>query len=100
MLSSDHYTFEAKDTDIATRFYVEFRTKDGDTPVNNNNFAYYNGNEWVITGEGILLLFDEMGRTLSTEYLPGETNRVHLDHLAAGVYVLQLNDKTQKIIIK
>ncbi len=100
MLTTDHYTFEAKDTDIATRFYVEFRTKGGDTPVNSDSFAYFNGNEWFITGEGTLLLIDEMGRTLYTEYLSGETSRVHLDRFAAGVYVLQLNDKAQKIIIK
>lgn len=100
MLTSDHYSFEAKPTDLATRFYVEFRTKNGNTPANDGSFAYFNGNEWVVTGEGLLQLSDIAGHVLYTRQLSGETSWLHFDDFAAGVYVLQLNDKTQKIVIK
>ena len=100
MLTADHYNFEAKATDLATRFYVEFRASNGDTPLYGDSFAYFNGSEWVITGEGTLQLVDMAGRVLYSEYLPGEMTRVNLNRFDTGVYVLQLNDKMQKIIIQ
>ena len=105
MLTTDHYTFEAKDTDIATRFYVEFRTKGGDTPVNSDSFAYFNGNAWVVQGQGLLELVDLMGHKLYSNYLAGESSEVHFGHLAAGTYMICLVSKdnkvkTQKIVIK
>jgi hypothetical protein len=51
----------------------------------------------------LLQVVDVAGRVLHSENLTGETNRVNLDRLAAGVYVLRLSGsqvvKTQKIII-
>jgi len=100
MLTADHYNFETKSTDLATRFYVVFhRAEGGDPDATDDGFAYFDGNDWVITGEGLLQLSDVAGHVLYTEYLPGEYSRVQFHQFAAGVYVLQLNDKTQKIII-
>ena len=100
MLTADHYNFEANSTDLATRFYVVFhRAEGGDPDATDDGFAYFDGNDWVITGEGLLQLSDVAGHVLYTEYLPGEYSRVQFHQFAAGVYVLQLNDKTQKIII-
>ena len=104
MLATDHYSFEGHATDMATRFYVVFKSdKNGDEI--EGNFAFFNGNEWVVNGEGTLQLIDVMGRVLYSEYLPGETSRVQLGDFAKGVYMLRLvsNNKvieTQKIIIE
>ena len=105
MLNNDHYTFEGHATDFAARFYILFNNPNEEPGGNGNgegngNFAYYDGYGWLIYGEGILQLVDVTGRVLYQEYLAGDMNRVHLDNFKAGVYVLQLEDKTQKIIIK
>ena len=105
MLNNDHYTFEGHATDYASRFYILFNNPNEEPGGNgngegNDNFAYYDGYGWIVKGEGILQLVDVTGRVLYQEYLAGDMNRVHLDNFKTGVYVLQLADKTQKIIIK
>ena len=106
MLNNDHYTFEGHATDYASRFYILFNNPNeepggnGNGNGNGDNFAYYDGYGWIINGEGILQLVDVTGRILYREYLAGDMNRIHLDNIKAGVYVLQLGDKTQKIVIR
>ena len=105
MLNNDHYTFEGHATDYAARFYILFNNPNEEPGGNGNgegngNFAYYDGYGWIINGEGILQLVDVTGRVLYQEYLAGDMNRVHLDNFKAGVYVLLLGDKAQKIVIK
>jgi hypothetical protein len=101
MLATDHYSFNAHITDLATRFYMEFRTANGDDMDDaDDGFAFFDGNDWVVSGEGMLKLSDITGHVLYTTYLPGEISRLQFNHYAAGVYVLQLNDKMQKIVIK
>ena len=100
MLASDHYSFEGHVTDLATRFYVVFKVDNNDDD-EDDTFAFFNGNEWIINGKGTLQLIDVTGRIIYSEYLPGETSsRIHFDNFADGVYVLRLGDKTQKIVIK
>ena len=105
MLSTDHYRFSANATDMATRFYVVFHASDGDEPVNTDTFAYFNGNAWIVQGQGLLELVDLMGHKLYSNYLAGESSEVHFGHLAAGTYMICLVSKdnkvkTQKIVIK
>jgi hypothetical protein len=102
MLSADHYSFQAKVTDMATRFYVVFRASgSGDDPDGSDDgFAFFDGNDWVVSGEGLLQLSDVAGHVLYTTYLPGEISRLQFNQFAAGVYVLQLNDRMQKIVIR
>ncbi len=106
MLATDHYNFEAKATDLATRFYVVFHADEGDDPDNPNDdiFAYFNGNAWIVNGQGQLELVDVMGHKLFSNYLSGDTNEVHFGELAAGTYMICLvtkenQVKTQKIVI-
>jgi hypothetical protein len=103
MLATDHYTFEAHATDLATRFYVVFKGENGNDDIN-NTFVFFNGNEWVVYGEGTLQLIDVNGRILYSNYLPGECSTVNFDNFSAGVYTLRLVDgkntlRMQKIVI-
>lgn len=102
MLSHDHYTFEGHATDYAARFYVLFNNPNeedqGDT--GEKPMAYNDGHGWIVNGSGQLELIDVAGHVLYSKYLAGDMNRVHFDQFATGVYVLKLNDKTQKIVIK
>ena len=104
MLTNDHYTFNAQVTDYASRFYILFNNPNQDDPnggnYNGDGFAYNDGHGWIVNGEGLLQLIDVTGRVLYAEQLHGDMNRVYLNKYAAGVYVLQLGDKSQKIVIK
>ena len=102
MSVNDHYTFEGHVTDYANRFYLVVATTDVDEfdADNNANFAYFNGSEWIVNGEGQLDLVDMTGRVLYSKHLTGETNSVSFGNVAAGVYVIRFGNKAQKIIIR
>jgi hypothetical protein len=105
MLSTDHYTFEASKDDYASRFYITYTV----TGVDENNegdgtFAFFDGSEWVVNGKGQLDVVDVQGRTLYSARLVNDKNRVSLNGVAAGVYLLRVSDGTntmvQKIVVK
>jgi hypothetical protein len=100
LLATPSYTFEAKTTDYAYRFRLVFSTDS----VNEDSFAFFNGNEWVISNEGhaTLQVVDVMGRIIRCENINGNAN-INMNE-AAGIYVIRLingnNVKTQKIVVK
>ena len=105
MLTTDHYTFEGSVDDYAARFYITFNVT-GVNELNgeNDDFTWFDGNDWIVTGKGQLDVIDVTGRVLRTERVSGEQTRLHLDGVAAGVYMMRLTDgnkaKTQKIVIR
>jgi hypothetical protein len=105
MLTTDHYTFEGSVDDYAARFYITFNVT-GVDELNgeNDDFTWFDGNDWIVTGKGQLDVIDVTGRVLRTERVSGEQTRLHLDGVAAGVYMMRLTDgnkaKTQKIVIR
>ena len=98
------YTFDARTTDYASRFRLVF----GYTGIGENseiaNFAYYNGSEWVINGEGTLQVTDILGRQHCAKELTTANYQLSTANLPAGVYMLRLINgnsvKTQKIVVK
>ena len=106
MLANDHYTFEATTEDYASRFYITYACTGMDEEVtyDSDNFAFYDGSEWVINGKGQLDVIDMTGRVLFAEQLNNDQNRVNLEGFATGVYLLRVIDnkvvKTQKIIVR
>ena len=106
MLRSDHYTFNASPDDYASRFYITFQCTDVDEYSENSHedFAWYNGNEWVINGNGTLQVIDMLGRVLMTRHIETSYHGVSTANLATGVYMLRLinenKTKVQKIIVK
>ncbi len=67
----------------------------------NGDFARWEGDHLVITGEGILQAYDIMGRLLLSRKMKNEELRMkNSEFPGTGVYVLRLNGQTQKIVIK
>ena len=105
MLHSDHYTFESSPDDYASRFYITFNCIGVEEYIESEgDFAWFDGTNWIVTGEGQLQLVDVLGRVLRTQHLGGDQTRLHLDGYAAGVYMLHLMDGTksrvQKIVVR
>ena len=100
MLVENDYSFIASSQDDENRFSVCL-DKSG-TPVvsDNSTFAFQNGNEIIVMGEGTLQIFDLTGRMVSTRRVDGIES---IGYLAQGVYILRLvghKSKTQTIIVK
>jgi len=105
-LEADSYTFEARTTDMSARFRLVFSPLGVEdiTTENGENFAFFNGSELVVNGEGELSLIDLNGRVLTTTFVSGQQSNVMLPTVAEGMYLLRLtkaNDvKVQKIVIR
>lgn len=106
MLANDSYTFEASADDYASRFYITYTVTGLDEEISyeSDNFAFFNGSEWIINGQGHLDVIDMTGRVLYAAQLSNDQNRVNLDGFAKGVYLLRVIDnkvvRTQKIIVR
>lgn len=94
LLESD-YTFIGSTTDAAGRFILRFEAIDNNSE--NESFAYQNGFDIIVNGEGELQIFDVMGRMVSTQQING-VERVNVK--SQGVYIFRLNEKTQKIVVR
>ena len=105
MLRSDHYTFNATTDDYASRFYITFTVTDVEEyNEGDNDFAWFDGSEWVINGKGNLDVVDVLGRTVYSTRMTDEQNRVNLNGVAKGVYLLRVsegnNTKVQKVVVR
>ena len=105
MLRADHYTFESSAEDYASRFYLTYTVTGVDeNGEGDGTFAFFDGSAWVVNGKGQLDVVDVQGRTLYSERLVNDKNRVSLNGVAAGVYLLRVSDGTntmvQKIVVR
>ena len=78
--------------DNADRFLVRL-----DPSTSSGTFAYQNGNDIIVEGEGELQVFDVMGRMVATQQINGVQS---VNGLNNGVYIFRLNNKTQKIVVR
>lgn len=93
------YTFVGSPTDRQERFIITFNGSEHFESSENSIFAYQSGTDIIVNGEGELQVFDVMGRMIMQKHVNGvETWRAA--SLQTGVYILKLNEETQKIIIK
>ena len=106
MLENESYVFEGRKEDYASRFYITFNCVDVEEHEEEieNSFAFFDGSEWVVTGEGTLELIDLQGRVLNRWRLTGGQSRVSMPDVAKSMYLLKLvnsqETKVQKIISK
>ena len=105
MLRADHYTFEATTDDYASRFYITFAVTDVEEyNEGDNDFAWFDGSEWVVNGKGTLDVVDVLGRTVYSTRLTDEQSRVSLNNVAKGVYLLRVSEgnsaKVQKVVVR
>ena len=73
---------------------------DADEDVRAPRFARWDGDQLVITGEGTLTAYDVMGRMLFSVWANNDSPLRLSQFPSAGVYLLRLNGKTQKIVIR
>lgn len=105
LLATPSYSFEANTNDYATRFRLVFKAN-ANVPENADadTFAFFNGNEWVVSniGEATLQVVDVMGRVLRSETINGNAE-ISIKQ-EPGVYMLRLingdNVKTQKVVVR
>ena len=95
-LGENHtYTFIGSPANRTARFKIVFKNNDNA----NDIFAYQSGSDIVVTGEGELQIFDVMGRLVFTQCING-IETMSSSSLQNGVYILKLNGKTQKIVVR
>ncbi|MCQ2321511.1 MAG: chitobiase/beta-hexosaminidase C-terminal domain-containing protein [Bacteroidales bacterium] len=101
LLSTPSYTFEAKTSDYASRFKLVFGVNNTASESSDSNFAFMSDGNLVIDnieGEATLQIVDELGRIISTETVSGSYSKAL--NLKAGLYILNLNGMTQKIVVE
>ena len=103
MLANDTYVFEGHKQDYYSRFYIVFDVTDVEEHDGNDGFVFFEGSQWMVTGDGDLDFIDMNGRVLWTGHVSGQ-QRVSLPNVAAGIYMFRLVDsnsvKIQKVIVK
>jgi len=87
------YAFIGSPADRQARFIIRFENSE-----NSEIFAYQSGTDIIVTGDGELQIFDVMGRMVLTQRVNGVGTIAKPTQ--TGVYILKLNEKTQKIIMK
>lgn len=95
LLRDSEYNFIGSPNDLYSRFIVKLSSSSSST--GNETFAYQSGNDIVVTGEGELQVFDVMGRMVMRQNVNGVET---VNGLNKGVYIMRLNDMTQKIVIR
>lgn len=101
---SASYTFNAKVSDYASRFKLVFSMTGLDENASTSStgdFAYIsNGNLIIenIEGQAVMQIVDVLGRIISREIVSGSYNKAL--NLRAGLYTINLNGVTQKIVVK
>lgn len=97
LLLEKEYSFMGTPSDNDDRFviYLESSENSGGSDV----FAYQNGSEIIVNGEGTLQVFDVMGRMVATQNING-VESMCASSLPTGVYIFIMNGKTQKIVVR
>ena len=97
LLLENEYTFVGSVADSKDRFVIALDPSYS-TGSENDAFAYQSGDEIVVDGDGELQIFDLMGRMIATQRVSGV--EMVRKPSTTGVYIMRLNDKTQKIVVR
>lgn len=95
--AENSYTFIGTPADRRDRFIIKFENSENSD--GSENFAYQNGTDIIVSGEGELQIIDVMGRIVMKQHVNGVAT-CHGASLQTGVYIFKLEGKTQKIVIK
>lgn len=95
----DDYTFVGSPRDTENRFIVRF-SENSNGMAENNYFAYQNGDQIIVNGNGELQVFDATGRMVMNTNVNGiQTVNVP----ATGMYIFRMvgeSVQTQKIVVR
>ncbi|MBQ3845096.1 MAG: Ig-like domain-containing protein [Bacteroidales bacterium] len=100
MLIDNEYSFIGSPIDGDNRFIVKLTYNSGNDEINNDIFAYQNGNDIIVSEEGELQVYDVTGRFVMSEHINGIQS---INIKSQGVYILRLmglDVKTQKIVVR
>jgi len=102
LLITPSYTFEAKTSDYASRFRLQFAPAEKTTAISDNFAFFANGCLHIFNqGKAALQLMDMTGRIILTETLQGNLDKT-LD-LVPGIYVVRLiterEESSMKIVV-
>lgn len=98
LLRQPTYTFaHTGNQALANRFMVKLRPE-GENTV--DIFAYQNDDRIVVEGTGALQVYDVLGRQLFAHEIESQFSILNSQFPSTGVYILRLNGKSQKIVIK
>ena len=101
MLIEDEYSFIGSNQDAESRFIVRLEsTYSTDNSEIISTFAWQNGNDIMVNGEGELQIFDVTGRMVINTMING-TEAINIT--SKGIYVMKLvgdEVKTQKIVVR
>ena len=100
MLIEDEYSFIAAPSDVKNRFVVKCRCNSA-ANADDDIFAYQNGDDIIIEGNGLLQIFDVTGRIVVNKNVNGV--EIISKPTRSGLYVFRLvgeDVKTQKIVVK
>lgn len=103
MLIEENYSFVATNNDNIDRFIVRFKYSDepgSESDEDSKTFAWQNGRELIVNGEGIIEVYELSGRLVVKTNINGVAV---VNDLKKGIYVLRLTDnyiKKQKIVIR
>ena len=104
LLSTPSYTFSALNDDYTSRFRLVFSANMNENDNENENFAFFSNGILIVTGDGILQIFDVLGRNLFTKEITTDNCQLPTTNYKPGVYVLRLANgehvKTQKIVVR
>ena len=112
MLAHNSYTFEGDTEDYPSRFYITFKLKEEpqeEEPIEEESdaqahphFAFFDGSQWVVTGEGMIDFIDLQGRVLLQTLVNGQSH-ISLPNVTPGLYMFRLSSseevKVQKVIV-
>ena len=102
MIENDSYSFQGHVGDYASRFYIVFSVTDVEENVEDNTFVFFDGSQWLVTGDGVLEFVDVLGRVLWRGQVYGGQSRVTVPEVANGLYMFRLTNgqetKVQKVI--
>jgi hypothetical protein len=102
LLTTPSYTFEARTSDYASRFRLQFAPAEKTTAISDNFAFFANGCLHIFNqGKAALQLMDMTGRIILTETLQGNLDKT-LD-MVPGVYVVRLvsekDTRSMKIVV-
>lgn len=101
LLEENEYSFTSVPSDSKDRFVVRLSEK-CDDDAEGTTFAYQCGTDIMVSGSGLLQVFDVMGRQVMSRNI-SDGGVIRTEALSKGMYILRLNGsdvKSQKIVIK
>jgi len=96
LLKESEYEFIGSSADNAERFVVRLSPSTG-SETDAETFAWQNGNDIIVEGEGELQVFDVTGRMVATQHINGVQT---VNGLNNGVYIFRLEEMIQKIVVR